>query len=155
MKFAYEPFILRRFAENRIFLVNAKMPFEYFINCFLIEHPFFLVSVLDDGRLAITPNPVVMPVSLFQTGYWPIDLFPTEYEYVTIKNGTYPLVLTAHPVLRIDDWFRKFEKTVTYFAKETLAEFFAGPRELLPIEFEKPEKLPEKLAKTQTKTVGV
>lgn len=141
MKFTYEPFIQRRFAEGRIFHVNPKMPFEAFVDCFIAEQPFFLVSLLEDGRLAITPNAIVMPISLFVNGYWPKDLFPAGWEYVTVKNGTYPLILTAHPVGRIDEWFRKFEKHVSAFAKETLAEFITSSAEFFPLEFEKLEKI--------------
>ena len=140
MKFAYEPFVLRRFADGRIFYVSPKMPFEFFIDCFQNEQPFFLVSMLEDGRLAITPNAMVMPYNYLQAGYWPRDLFPAGWEYVTIKNGTYPLIVTAHPIATIDDWFKKFEKMVTSFAKETLSEFITSSPEFLPLEMEKFEK---------------
>ncbi len=140
MKFAYEPFILRKLADERIYLVNPKMPFEYFVDMFFVERPFFLVSVLDDARVAITPNPMVVPLNLFQTGYWPTDLFPNEWEYVTIKNGTYPLILTAHPIAKFEEWLKKFEKTVLFFTKETLADFVNTPKEFIPLEIEKPFK---------------
>ena len=52
------------------------MPFEMFVDCFYVERPFFLVSHLDDGRIAVTPNPTVVPLSLFQAGHWPCDLLP-------------------------------------------------------------------------------
>lgn len=142
MKFAYEPFILRRFADGRIFYVSPKMPFEFFIDCFQNELPFFLVSMLEDGRIAITPNSFVIPFNFLQAGYWPRELFPMGWEYVTFKNGTYPLIVTAHPVATIDEWFRKFEKLVISFAKETLAEFVATSAEILPLDFEKLEKAP-------------
>src|SRR5262249_9929594 len=103
MKYTYEPFVLRRVAENRIFLVSAKMPVEMLVHCFSIEHPFFLVSSLEDQRIAITPNATVVPVNLFQ-GCGPCDVLPTECEYGTIKNGTYPVIVTAHPVAHLDEW---------------------------------------------------
>jgi hypothetical protein len=136
MWYCYEPFVLRRFAENRIFVVNPKMPFEMFIDCFYCEHPFFLVSCLDDGRVAVTPNPTVVPLSSFQGGRWPCDLFPSEWEYVAIKNETYPVIVTAHPVAQFDEWCKRFEKKVYYFAKETLASFISGSKEFLPLELE-------------------
>ena len=140
MKFAYESFILRRFADGRIFFVNPKMPFEYFIDCFHNEQPFFLVSMLEDGRIAITPNALVIPFNFLQAGFWPRELFPTGYEYVAIKNGSYPLIVTAHPITAIEQWFRKFEKLVSAFAKETLAEFVTSSGEMLPLDFERIEK---------------
>ena len=141
MKFAYDPFVLRRFADGRIFYVNPKMPFEYFVDCFQHEQPYFLVSTLEDGRLAITPNAMVMPYNYLQAGYWPRDLFPLGWEYVTIKNGTYPLIVTAHPVASIEEWLKKFEKLVSAFAKETLSEFITSCAEILPLEIEKIERV--------------
>ena len=146
MTFAYEPFVLRRSADGRIFYVSPKMPFEFFVDCFQNEQPFFLVSSLEDGRLAITPNALVMPYNFLQAGYWPRDLFPLGWEYVTTKNGTYPLIVTAHPVGQIEDWFRKFEKLVTAFAKETLAEFITTSAEIFPLE------MPEFERKTRTRS---
>lgn len=144
MKFEYEPYILRRFADGRVFFVSPKMPFELFIDCFQNEQPFFLVSQLEDGRLAITPNALVMPYNFLQAGFWPRDLFPSGWEYVTIKNGTYPLIMTAHPIVKADEWFRKFEKHVISFAKETLSEFIITSAEILPLDIENFEKVPVK-----------
>jgi hypothetical protein len=151
MRYVYEPFVVRRFAEDRIFVVNPKMPFEMFVNCFYVEHPFFLISWLNDRRIALTPNPAVIPLSLFQTGYWPSDLFPTKWEYVTIKNGTYPVIITTYPVANFDEWCRLFEENVTCFATETLADYITAPKEFLPIEYESQEKLHKPLAKEALK----
>src|SRR5262245_17604418 len=123
MKYVYDPFILRRFAEGKIFYVSNKLPFEYLVECFHYEQPYFLVSQQEDGRIAAVPNPMVMPLSYFAFGFWPRDLFPQGWEYVTFKNGIYPVIMTAHPMTKIDEWFRKFEKLVFSFSKETLAEF--------------------------------
>jgi hypothetical protein len=142
MKYNYEPFVLRRFADRRIFLVNPKMPFEFFADCFYAEQPFFLTFQLDDGRIATIPNPTVMPLQLLGNGYWPRDLFPTGWEYVTFKNGNYPVIVTAHPVAKYDEWFRKFERLVAAFCKETIAEFITTGGEFLPLEEEKFEKAP-------------
>lgn len=148
MQWVYDPFVLRRTAEGRIFNVNPRMPFEFFIYCFQTEQPFFLVAQLDDGRVAITPNVMFIPFNLLQEGYWPQDLLPSGYEYVTMKNETYPVIISAHPVPRFDEWFRKFEGCVTAFAKQTLAEFVATSPEFLPIRLErkielrKPEMAP-------------
>jgi hypothetical protein len=141
MKYTYEPFVIRRLAENRIFLVSPKMPFEAFVNCFCVETPFFLVSCLEDGRVAVTPNTMVVPFNLYQAGYWPVDLFPTEWEYGTIKNGTYPVIITAHPVTNFDEWLRRFEKKVCYFASETLADFVTASKEFQPLENQRYEKI--------------
>jgi hypothetical protein len=118
------------------------MPFESFIDCFKYEQPFFMVSTLEDGRVAITPNALVIPYNFLQAGYWPRELFPTGWEYVAIKNGTYPVIMTAHPVASIDEWFRKFDKLVASFAKETLSEFVTTSAEFLPLDIEKYEKTP-------------
>ena len=53
MHYVYEPFILRRLAENRIFVCSPKIPFEYTICCFQSEKPFFMVSQFEDGRVAV------------------------------------------------------------------------------------------------------
>ena len=140
MKFVYEPFILRRFAEGRVFFVNYKMPFEHLIECFYDEQPFFIVGQQDDGRIFAVPNPMVMPLSYFAFGFWPRDLFPQGWEYITFKNGIYPVIMTAHPVAKMDDWFRRFERLVLAFSKETLAEFITTAGESLPLEFERFEK---------------
>jgi hypothetical protein len=139
MTYTYEPFVMRRLADDKIFLVSPKMPFEQFIDCFFFERPYFLLSVLDDGRLAITPNIAALPLNLLQ-GFFPLDLFPTGWEYVTVKDETYPVILTAHPVVNYEEWIKKFEKNVQLFAKETLAEFILGCKELLPIQVETPYK---------------
>ena len=136
MRYLYEPFVLRRAAEGRIFFVSAKMPFEFFIQCFQAEQPFFLIAQLEDGRLAISPNTMFIPWNVMQGGYGPLDLLPNEMEYVTVKNGTYPLIITAHPVSNYDEWFRKFERYVVPFAKQTLWDFVSSHYEYQPLEFE-------------------
>ncbi|HUN82407.1 MAG TPA: hypothetical protein VMV81_12965 [Phycisphaerae bacterium] len=146
MKFAYEPYILRRFAENRILFVNHKMPFDCFVDCFHNEQPFFIVSMLEDGRITFLPNPMIIPINLFTTGFWPRDLFPQGWEYVTIKNGIYPAIMTAHPVAKMDEWFRKFERLVMAFTKETLSEYITSSGEFFPIDYERFEKI-EKIPK--------
>ena len=140
MNYAFEPFVLDRLANNRIFVVSPKMPFGMFVDCFYIERPFFLVSRLDDRRIAVTPNTTVVPLSLFQAGHWPRDLFPTEWEYGTIKSGTYPVIVTAHPITNFDVWCKQFEKNVIRFAEETLAEYVTGTKVVLPLEYEQYEK---------------
>ncbi len=126
MQRIYDPFVMRRLAEGRIFFVNSQMPFEYFMNCFWEEKPFFLVSQLNDGRIAVTPNATVIPQnfqSLLQGGQGPQELLPNQYEYVTIQNSTYPLIITAHPVTRVDEWLRDFERWVKPWAQQTLEDF--------------------------------
>lgn len=134
MLHVYDPYILRRACDGRIFYVNAKMPFEFFVNCFQAELPFFLVSQLEDGRVAITPNVMFIPWNLLQAGYWPQDLLPTGYEYVTIKNGTYPVIISAHPLMNFEEWFRAFERCVEPFAKQSLTEFVLTTGEYVPVE---------------------
>lgn len=136
MQFAYEPYVLWRRANGRILFVNANMPFEYFINCFQTEQPFFLISRLDDGRIAITPNAFCIPSSLHETGFWPQHLLPAGYEYVTMKHGTYPVLVSAHAVTDFEDWYRAFEMCVDSFAKQTLMEFIASSYEYLPVKVE-------------------
>jgi hypothetical protein len=136
MRFPYEPFVLKRFAEGRIFFVNCKMPFEFFLDCFQWEHPFFLVSQLEDGRIAIVPNAMIIPKTLLQAGYGPLDVLPTDYEYVTTRRGTYPLIITAHPINKVEEWFKKFERFVLPLAKQTLADFISATFETLPLKFE-------------------
>jgi hypothetical protein len=136
MKYPYEPFVIRKFATNRIFEVNPKMPFEMVVDCFYVERPFFLISRLVDGRIAVTPNPTVVPLSLFQAGNWPCDLFPTEWEYGTIKNQTYPVIVTAHAIPNFDEWCTRFENNVVSFAKKTLAEHVTASKEFLPLDYE-------------------
>ncbi len=137
MQYAYEPYIVRRTAEGRIFFVSSRMPFEYFIYCFQNETPFFLVSQLEDGRVAITPNVMCIPWNLLQAGFWPQHLLPTGYEYVTIKHGTYPVIISAHPLPNFEDWYRSFVRCVEPFAKETLDQFVASSCEFLPVQAEK------------------
>ena len=136
MQYAYEPYILRRSADGRIFFVNAKMPFEYFVFCFQNEQPFFMISQLEDGRIAITPNAMCIPWNLQQAGYWPQDLLPKGYEYVTMKHGTYPVIISAHPLPSFEEWYRSFVGCVDAFAKETLEEFVGTSHELRPLQFE-------------------
>ena len=57
------------------------------------------------------------------TKFFPLDLFPTGWEYVTVKDETYPVILTAHPIANYEEWIKKFEKNVQLFAKETLVSF--------------------------------
>lgn len=134
MKYQYEPFILRRFGGNRVFFVNATMPFEMYMDCFYNEQPFFLVSWLDDGRIAIVPNASVIPLNVIRDGFWPHDLFPSGFEYVTMKDGTYPVLITAHPVAQFEDWLKKFEGCVSSFAQLTLADFVKGSFEFKPLQ---------------------
>ena len=126
MQRIYDPFVMKRLAEGRIFFVNSQMPFEFFVNCFTDEKPFFLVSQLMDGRIAITPNTMFIPRNfeqLLQAGHGPQQLLPNEYEYVTIKDSTYPLIITAHPVTNVDKWLRSFERWVKPWAQQTLEGF--------------------------------
>jgi hypothetical protein len=150
MRYLYEPFILRRAAEGRIFFVSPKMPFEFFLQCFQAEQPFFLVSHLEDGRLAITPNVTFVPWNVVYGGYGPMDLLPTEWEYVTIKNASYPLIITAHPVSNVEEWFRKFEWSVSPFARQSLTEFVSGALEFQPIQAEGRTFEGAKWSKTRT-----
>jgi hypothetical protein len=146
MQFIYEPFVMRRFAENRIFFVSSKMPFEFFLDCFQYEHPFFLVSQLEDSRIAITPNAAIFPWQKLQAGFGLQELLPTEYEYVTLKNATYPVIITAHPVPQVDLWLKKFERLLKPFVKQTLFDFVTTS-EVLPLtfDFKKPLEVPEKV----------
>jgi hypothetical protein len=139
MRFLYEPFILRRVAEGRILFVSPRMPFEFFVHCFQAEQPFFLISQLEDGRLAITPNTMFIPWNLEQGAF--NDLLPTDIEYVTMRNATYPVLLTAHPIVNLEEWFRKFERLVAPFARQTLSEFVASAHEFMPIEVEPKNKV--------------
>jgi hypothetical protein len=136
MRFLYEPFVLRRVGDGHILFVSPRMPFEFFVHCFQAEQPFFLISQLEDGRLAITPNSLFFPLNMLQGNYGLMELLPNEIEYVTMRNSTYPLFITAHPVANVDEWFRKFERFVLPFAKQTLAEFVASGFEFQPLEFE-------------------
>ncbi|MBT8485683.1 MAG: hypothetical protein HKO59_16215 [Phycisphaerales bacterium] len=129
MLHVYEPFINKRMAEGRLFFVNPKMPFEYFLDCFEKERPFFFVSHLEDGRIAITPNASYFPKNWQTFSQW----LPKDFEYVTLKNSTYPLIITAHPVNNPDQWLRRFEQWVTPFAKQTLAEFVTNCTECVPL----------------------
>ena len=148
MRQMYEPFIIRRLAEGRVFFVNAKMPFEFFIDCFETEHPFFLVAELEDGRIAITPNALTIPQNLLRAGFAPTDLLPADFEYVSMKNSTYPVIMTAHPVPEIKDWLKKFEIRVRPFARRTLAEFVNESFEVQPLRLERKfgQRIPEPAA---------
>jgi hypothetical protein len=134
MQYVYDPYIIRRTSEGRIFLVNAKMTFEHFVWCFQNEQPFFMVSQLEDGRVAITPNATFIPLNLLQAGYWPQDLLPADQEYVTLKQGTYPVIISAHPVANFEDWYRRFTRCVEPFAKQTLDEFVSSTGDFKSIE---------------------
>ena len=79
---------------------------------------------------------MVIPWNLLQAGYWPQDLLPQGYEYVTMKHGTYPVIVSAHPLPSFDEWYRRFVKCVDSFAKETLGEFVTRQMEYLPVQFE-------------------
>jgi len=138
MQFPYEPFILRRMAEGRIFFTSPKMPFELFLNCFWTEKPFFLVSQLEDGRIAITPNAFCVPQNFYEAG--PHEFLPNDYEYVTIKNGTYPVIITAHPVTHVEEWLRKFDMWVKPWTAQTLQEFVAVSGDFQPLKALKPIK---------------
>ncbi|MHC5026802.1 MAG: hypothetical protein ACYTGR_08605 [Planctomycetota bacterium] len=148
MQRIYDPFVMRRFAEGRIIFVNSQMPFEFFVNCFTDEKPFFIVSQLFDGRIAITPNTMFIPQNfqtLLQGGHAPQQLLPNEFEYVTMKDSTYPLIITAHPVARVDEWLRNFERWVKPWAQQTLEGFVAGyTSEFTPLFEDKKEKFPVK-----------
>ena len=145
MQFAYEPFILRRTACKRVFFVNAQMPFEFFLSCFQFEQPFFLVSQLEDGRVAVIPNYMCLPWNFAQTGFWPEGLLPKGIEYVTMKKGTYPVIISAHPLNNFEEWFRAFKTCVEPFAKQTLFDFVTSSYEFEPVhfktEFTKKEKI--------------
>jgi len=136
MKYVYEPFVIRRMAEGRIFYVNPQMPFELFLDCFQMEQPFFLVAQLNDGLIAITPNAMVIPQATFQAWFGAQNLLPTETEYVTMR-GTYPIILTAHPVAKVEEWLRKFERLVIGFAKPTFADFIGWSHDFVPLKFGK------------------
>lgn len=133
MQYIYDPYVIRRTTGGRIFLVNAKMPFEHFVWCFQAEQPFFMISQLEDGRVAITPNATFIPLNMLLAGYWPQDLLPADFEYVTMKQGTYPVIISAHPVMNFEDWFRKFARCVEPFAKQTLEEFVFSTGDFKPI----------------------
>ncbi len=154
MQHVYDPFIFRRMAEGRIFWVNASMPFEYFLDCFQYERPFFCVSHLDDGRIAITPNSMFLSLDYLQGGYGPRDLLPSEYEYVTVKNGTYPLIITAHPVTNVENWLGKFERWVRPFAKQTLSEFARGSFDFQPLKIPAKFETPVRTARTEVAPVN-
>jgi hypothetical protein len=136
MKYTYEPFVIRRMAEGRMFFVNPQMPFERSLDCFHTEQPFFLVSQLNDGRIAITPNAAVIPPATFQAWFGTQNLLPTESEYVALR-GAYPFVMTAHPVTKSEEWLRKFERGVTGFAKQTFAECASCSHDFIPLKYGK------------------
>jgi len=141
MQRIYDPYVLRRMADGRIFHVNPTMPFEYFLDCFQQEQPFFMVSQIEDGRIAITPNAIVLPQNFLQAGHGPQDLLPRECEYVTIKDSTYPVIVTAHPVNNVNGWLTTFERWVQPFVKRPLAEFLTSSPESMPLDFERKPQL--------------
>ena len=147
MKYMYEPFILRRFAEGRVFFVNPDMPFEHFMSCFQFEQPFFLISQLEDRRIAITPNSQILPQYLLHTGFGLQELLPRDFEYVTLKDATYPVIITAHPVPDVDLWMNQFQRWVKSFSKQTLSDYVTTCRDFIPLKKEtwKKEKFEEKV----------
>lgn len=153
MQHAYEPFVIRRMAERRVFNVNAKMPFEFVLDCFQAEQPFMLVSQLDDGRIAITPNIHAIPQAAWQPGLHSHDLLPTECEYVTMA-GTYPMIMTAHPVTKTDEWMSKLEKRVRHTSKQTLADVVSSSIERIPVPMETQPNLAQRarIAEGRTRT---
>lgn len=144
----YEPFVIRRLAEGRVFYVNPEMPFEYFLDCFQTDLPFFMVAQLPDGRICITPNANVIPQNFLQAGYGPWNLLPTEWEYVTIRGNTYPVIMTAHPVQNVDEWLFRFERFVLGFAKQTLCNFVTTAFDFIPLKIE--AKIPAKVTEPVT-----
>jgi hypothetical protein len=136
MKYTYEPFVIRRMAEGRLFFVNPQMPFERSLDCFQAEQPFFQVSQLTDGRMAITPNTAIIPPTTFQTGFGTQNLLPTETEYVALR-GSYPFIMTSHPVTKSEEWLKKFERCVTGFAKQTFAECACCSHDFAPLKYGK------------------
>jgi len=50
-----------------------------------------------------------------------------------MKKGTYPLLLTAHPVSNPNEFFSYFERTISSFAKTTLWEFVSTSYEFMPL----------------------
>lgn len=136
MKCAYEPYVIRKLGDGRLFLVNPQMPFEFFLDCFQLEQPCFCVAQLADGRLAITPNPAVIPPGSFQTWFGTQTWLPTETEYVMMR-GTYPIIMTAHPITKVEEWLRKFERFVIGFTKQTFADFVCCSHDFIPVKFGK------------------
>ena len=133
----YDPFVLKRIAEGRIFFVNGQMPFEYFLNCFQTEHPFFMVWQLEDGRIGIMPNAAIIPPTFVRAGFTPEGLLPSEVEYVTLNNCPYPVIITAHPLTKVDAWLRSFERFVTGFAKQTLMTFVTSFFDVTPLKIQR------------------
>lgn len=133
----YEPFVIRRMAEGRIFFVNGQMPFEGFLDCFQEEHPFFMVWQLDDGRIGIMPNATIIPPASVRAGFAPEGLLPSEVEYVTLNNCPYPVIITAHPLAKVDVWLRNFERFVTGFARQTLATFVTSFFDFTPLKIQR------------------
>lgn len=150
MRYIYDPFVMRRMAEGRIFCVTPQMPFEYFVYCFQAEKPFFFVTQLEDGRISIVPNVTFIPWNLFQTGYWPQDLLPEGCEYVTMRDGSYPVILSAHPVNNYEQWLGKFVRCVDAYAKQTLGDFINMPHELHALDQRTGEWAPKKKAEFAT-----
>ncbi|MHC5002668.1 MAG: hypothetical protein ACYTJ0_06060 [Planctomycetota bacterium] len=146
MRYLYEPYVFKRMAEGRVFFVNSAMPFEFSLQCFQFELPFFLVSQLDDGRLAITPNAMFFSGKFPYIGFGPMELLPKDFEYVTMKDALYPFILTAHPIANVEEWFRKFERFVKPFARQSINEFVTTFREFQPLEVEKKKFVKEPVA---------
>jgi hypothetical protein len=90
--------------------------------------------------VAIVPNAMCIPWNLLQSGYWPQDLLPSGFEYVTIKQGTYPVIVSAHPLPSFEEWYRSFGRCVESFATQSLASFLSASREFLPVRFEGRER---------------
>ena len=133
MQLAYKPYVMRRLAEGRVFFVNQEMPFECVLDCFQAEQPFFVVSQLNDGRIAVTPNTFVIPHNYLQAGHRPEALLPAEVEYVTMRECTYPIIISAHPVNNVDEWLRRFERLVVGFARQSLGDFITSSWDFIPL----------------------
>lgn len=133
MQRTFEPFVVRRLADGRVFFVNQNMPVENVLDCFQVEHPFFMVAQLEDGRLAITPNSSIIPQNYLQADHRSEDLLPANVEYVTMRTGTCPIIITAHPVNNVDEWLRTFERLVTAFAKQSFGRFVTASRDYVPL----------------------
>lgn len=136
MRAQYEPYVLRRLANGRLFFVNHTIPFELSADCFGWENPFFLVSQLPDGRMVITVNPTVISYAALLNGQGVSELLPANHEYVTLRRGIYPVIMTAHPVTNVNEWLQCFEKTVRSLATQTLGEFVGTFGEFIPLRAE-------------------
>ncbi len=51
-----------------------------------------------------------------------------------MKNGTYPVIISAHPIAAFEEWFRGFQRCVEPFAKQSLADFVSSTTEFRPVE---------------------